>query len=466
MNTFMQEDFLLNTNTAKKLYHETAAHLPIIDYHNHLPPEEIAADKSFQNLGEIWLNGDHYKWRALRANGIEEAYVTGNAGDYEKFMAWADTVPKTLGNPLYHWTHLELRRYFGITDLLNEDTAEKIWSSTKEKLQSPEYSVQSLLKKDKVEFIGTTDDPADPLLSHKKLQGHSDFQVSPSFRADPAIFIEQPDYLNWIERMEQTTAMSIQSYDQLLDALENRIDWFDEMGCRSADHGISHVFFEKTTKEEAAAVFQKRKQGKTLSQKEREQYQTHIMLFLGEKYADKDWAMQLHLHPQRNNNKKMLEIAGKDTGFDSIGDGAVSEKLAMLLDQLEYRQKLPKTILYSVNANNHDILASMAGNFQSGSLPGKIQVGTAWWFNDHINGMEKQMNSLANIGLIYHFIGMLTDSRSFLSFSRHEYFRRILCNMIGSWVEEGKAPNDEALLKKYVENICYYNAKRYFSIGS
>ena len=465
MKTFITDDFLLYNETAKELFHGTAKDLPIIDYHNHLNQKEILEDKNFTNLSEIWLGGDHYKWRAMRANGVDESFITGNKSDYEKFLEWSKTVPKTFGNPLYHWTHLELKHYFGIDELLNEKSAPAIWEEANKKLATKEMSVRSLLKKDKVKFLGTTDDPTDDLASHIELKKEGfEITVSPSFRPDKGLNLDREEFIGWLEKLGQVMNSSIETYDQLLDALASRVDYFDEHGCRASDHGIDVMFFEEATKEEAAAVFQKRLNGETLSAKEIEQYKTFTLLTLGELYAEKGWAMQLHLSALRNNNSRMFNILGPDTGFDSIGDLLIANKVSSFLDALDKNDKLPKTILYSLNANNNNVLASMAGNYQSSEIAGKVQFGTAWWFNDTIDGMEEQMKMLANIGLISNFVGMLTDSRSFLSFPRHEYFRRILCNLLGTWVEEQKIPKDMALLEQYVNDICYENSKRYFGL--
>lgn len=465
MKTFITDDFLLYNETAKELYHNTAKDLPIIDYHNHLKQEEILQDKNFADIVDIWLGGDHYKWRAMRANGVHEDYITGNKSGYEKFMKWAETVPNTFGNPLYHWTHLELLRYFDIDELLDEKSAPAIWEETNEKLQTPDLSVRSLLKKDKVEFVGTTDDPTDSLEHHIALKEEGfDITVSPSFRPDKGLFIEREDFLPWVEKLSAVTDSSIDNYDAFLAAFEKRVNYFDEHGCKSSDHGIDVMFYHDATKEEVEKIFAKRLHGESLTEVEMEKFKTYTLLFLGELYAEKGWAMQLHLGALRNNNKRMFKLLGPDTGFDSIGDLLIANKVANFLGALEENDKLPKTILYSLNAKDYDVLASMAGNFQSSEVPGKVQFGTAWWFNDTIDGMEDQMKTLANIGLISNFIGMLTDSRSFLSFTRHEYFRRILCNLLGTWVEENKVPRDMDLLEKYVRNICYENAKRYFGI--
>lgn len=465
MKTFITEDFLLYNETGKELYHGTAKDLPIIDYHNHLNQKEILEDKNFANLFEVWLGGDHYKWRAMRANGIDESYVTGDKSDYDKFLAWSKTVPNTLGNPLYHWTHMELLRYFDIDDLLNEESAPAIWEAANAKLATPEMSVRSLLKRKKVEFVGTTDDPTDDLASHIALHNEGfDINVSPSFRPDKGLNIEREEFLSWVEKLGEVTNTSIETYDVLLDALASRVEYFAEHGCRSSDHGIDVMFYEDATKEEVSSIFAKRLNGEPLTEKEIEQYKTYTLLTLGELYAENGWVMQLHLSALRNNNARMFNILGPDTGFDSIGDVLIAKKVSSFLDALEKNDKLPKTVLYSLNANDNDVLAAMAGNYQSSEIAGKVQFGTAWWFNDTIDGMEDQMKRLANIGLISNFVGMLTDSRSFLSFPRHEYFRRILCNLLGSWVEEGKAPKDMQLLESYVRKICYDNAKHYFNV--
>ncbi|RDW18601.1 glucuronate isomerase [Oceanobacillus chungangensis] len=465
MKTFITDDFLLYNETARELFHNTAKNLPIIDYHNHLNQYEILEDKNYSNLAEVWLGGDHYKWRGMRANGISEDYITGNKSDYEKFLAWAKTVPNTLGNPLYHWTHLELLRYFDIDELLNEKSAPAIWEAANAKLATPELSTRALLKNKNVEFVGTTDDPTDDLEAHKAL-AKEDFSinVSPSFRPDKGLAIENDDFLAWVEKLEQATNTSVKNYEAFLNGMASRVDYFDEHGCRSSDHGINVIFYEAATKEEVSAIFEKRLNNEALSEKEVEQFKTYTMVTLGELYADKGWVMQFHMNPLRNNSTRRFRKIGPDAGFDSIGDNLLADKLSSLLDAMDINDKLPKTILYSLNARDNDILAAMAGNFQTDEIPGKVQFGTAWWFNDTIDGMEDQMKTLANMGLISNFVGMLTDSRSFLSFPRHEYFRRILCNLLGTWVEQGKAPKDMALLETYVRNICYNNAKRFFTI--
>ncbi|GGJ87728.1 uronate isomerase [Lentibacillus kapialis] len=465
MKPLIDSNFLLFNETAQQLYHNTAKHMPIIDYHNHLVPEEIAEDKTFENISKVWLSGDHYKWRAMRANAISEEYITGDKSDYEKFLAWAETVPKMIGNPLYHWTHMELKRYFDIDTLLNEETAPMIWEDVNRQLNTPEMSARSLLKQKNVEFVGTTDDPTDSLETHAALQ-KEDFgvQVSPSFRPDKALQLENNDFNVWLKKLEQAADVSIEHYDDFLTVLEKRVAYFDKHGCRSSDHGINVMFYESASFEEVCDVFEKRLQDRELTQKEIDKFKTYTLMSLGEMYADKEWVMQLHMGPLRNNNTRMFNKLGPDSGFDSIGDRELAVPLGHFLDALEQKEKLPKTVLYSLNQKDYYVLASMAGNFQNDEIPGKIQFGTAWWFNDQIEGMEHQMSVLANVGLISNFIGMLTDSRSFLSFPRHEYFRRILCNLLGKWVEEGKAPNDMKLLDQYVQDICYNNAKRYFNL--
>ncbi|PRO66495.1 glucuronate isomerase [Alkalicoccus urumqiensis] len=465
MQTFIEEDFLLKGETAKKLYHDYAKDLPIIDFHNHLVPEELLTDRSFSNLTDVWLGGDHYKWRAMRTHGVEESLISGSADPKAKFDAWADTVPNLIGNPLYHWTHLELSRYFDINSLLNNQTKDDIYEKTAEMLSSGGVTTHSVLKKSRVEFLGTTDDPADPLDTHRKLQqADVPFTAAPSFRADQAIHPEKPTFLSWVEKLGNIQQKPIETYDDFLEALSERIDAFDAAGCRASDHGINRMFYKETGDREAAALFSRRLYGGVLNEEEAEKLKTHTMLFLGEKYAEKGWAMQLHIGPLRNNYTKKFHEIGADSGFDSIGDAPVAEPLAALLDRLASKEALPKTVLFTLNPRDNPVLAAMAGNYQEGGIPGKVQFGTAWWHNDHEAGMIDQMTALASIGVIRHFIGMLTDSRSVLSMSRHEYFRRLLSSLIGGWVDDGKAPNDEALLKEYIEGICYKNAKAYFNL--
>jgi len=466
MGKFITEDFLLSNETAKELYHGVAKDLPIVDYHNHIVAEELLSDKPFDNLTELWLETDHYKWRAMRANGIEESLITGEVSEYDKFLAWAKTIPNMFGNPLYHWTHQELKNYLGIEELLNEQTAPSIWKQAQENLAETRLSPRKIMKMDKIEFLGTTDDPTDDLKSHQALQEEDiGVLVAPTFRPDNGLEIGGNHFVDWVNKLAQVTDQSIQSYDELLMALDNRIDYFSKHGCRSSDHSLSQVFFKMTTKTEVESIFDKRLRGEKLTTEEIAQYKTYTLLTLGEKYAEQNWVMQLHIGARRNNNTRMYEKLGPDSGFDSIEDYHVINYLGHLLDALEEKQNLPKTILYGLNPKDQYTLATMAGNFQSDDFPGKIQLGAAWWFNDHIEGIETQMKVLAQTGLLRHFVGMLTDSRSFLSFSRHEYFRRILCNFLGASVEDGTIPNDRQLLEAYVRDICYKNAKRYFNIN-
>ncbi|NMO96222.1 glucuronate isomerase [Paenibacillus lemnae] len=469
MKPFMDDDFLLNSETAKTLYHEHAETMPIIDYHCHLSPEMIRKDHRFQNLTEAWINGDHYKWRAMRANGIDESYITGGEGvsDYDRFLAWARTVPMTVGNPLYHWSHLELRRLFGINDIINEQNADKIWHAANERLKEKDFTTRGLIRSSHVKVVCTTDDPADSLEDHIALAQEDGvgFQMLPSFRPDKALEINRSTFLPWIERMGKVIGSGISSYDDLLQALQQRVEFFHSVGGRVSDHALDYVPYHKATKEEAGEIFLKALQGRSVSFEEEQQYKTYTLLYLGRLYAEKGWAMQFHMNASRNNNSLMMNRLGPDTGFDSIGDNPVAAPLVSLLDELDQHQALPKTILYSLNPNDNDILAAMIGSFQGGGIPGKIQFGSAWWFNDTKDGMIAQMSRLGNMGLLSRFVGMLTDSRSFLSYTRHEYFRRILCNMLGEWVEQGEAPSDMEWLGGIVKDICYGNAERYFEFG-
>ncbi|MDQ8735851.1 glucuronate isomerase [Paenibacillus sp. LHD-38] len=466
MKPFMDDNFLLSNETAVRLYHDFAKDMPIIDYHCHLSPQQILENTSFENLTAAWLYGDHYKWRALRANGVEERYVTGGEGvtDYDRFEAWAKTVPQTIGNPLYQWSHLELRRYFGVNELINEKNAPAIWEKVNAKLATGQFKARDLIKMSNVEVICTTDDPVDTLEYHIAIKELEDFnvQVLPSFRPDKALEINRATFLDWVGKLGEAASARIDSYDALLDALAARVKFFDEVGCKVSDHALDYVAYAETTKAAAAAVFAKALNGETVSLEEEKQYKTFTLLFLGRLYAERGWAMQFHINAARNNSSRMLGKLGPDTGFDSINDSAVAYPLAKLLDALDADDALPKTIVYSLNAKDNDVLGSIIGSFQGGGVPGKIQLGSAWWFNDTKNGMLDQMNALANLGLLSRFVGMLTDSRSFLSYTRHEYFRRILCNLLGEWVENGEAPHDMELLGDLVQNISYRNAKAYF----
>ncbi len=463
---FLDENFLLQNKTSERLFHEFAKDLPIIDYHNHLPPEDIATDKNFLNLTDIWLKGDHYKWRAMRANGVDEAFITGNASDEEKFLKWAETVPYTMRNPLYHWTHLELQRYFGIHDLLSPKTARSIYQQANEQLQSPAYSVKGLLKKMKVEVICTTDDPTDSLAFHQshaqQRTAESDLNMLPTFRPDKFLVIHKPDFLDAVKALEHSIGKAISTFDELLAGLENRIDFFAKHGCQLSDHGLAQLFAVSFTSGDLRAIFEKARTQQSISAREATLFQTGLLYHLATLYHQHNWTMQLHLGPIRNNNSRLMQQVGADVGCDSIGDYPQAEGLSAFLDSLDKENKLPKTILYNLNPRDNELFATMMGNFNDGSMPGKVQWGSAWWFLDQKDGMEKQLNTLSNMGLLSRFIGMLTDSRSFLSFPRHEYFRRILCNLIGKDVHNGELPHDEDWLGKIVQQICYYNAREYF----
>jgi len=464
MKDFLDDNFLLNTKTAETLYHDYAADKPIIDYHCHLPPDEIAADKQFANLTKIWLNGDHYKWRAMRANGINEAYITGNKSDREKFEMWAATVPYTLRNPLFHWTHLELQRYFGIKQVLSPATAGKIYDECSEKLQSPEYSVRGLLKKNKVEVVGTTDDPLDNLADHIKIKNDNfGVKVLPSFRPDKAMNADNVAMLNdYIDRLETVAKTRINNLDDYLSALKSRHDYFAANGGKLSDHGLDYVYATDYTDAEIANIFKKIRTQSAINGDENLKFKSALLYQFALWDHEKGWVQQYHVGAQRNNNTRALATLGPDTGWDSIGDFTHGKSLSRFLDKLDTDNRLTKTILYNNNPVNNDLFASMAGNFNDGSVVGKVQFGSAWWFMDQKEGMINQMNSLSNIGLLSRMVGMLTDSRSFMSFPRHEYFRRILCNLLGNDIENGELPNDIAWTGKIVEDICYNNARAYF----
>jgi len=462
---FVHEDFLLSTKAARKLYHQYAAPEPIFDYHCHLSPRDIAGNRQFRNLFEIWLEGDHYKWRVMRTNGVAERYCTGNASPWDKFQAWAATVPHTLRNPLYHWTHLELRRYFGITDLLDETTAGKIWKQANEKLATPELTAQGVLKKFNVKVVCTTDDPADNLEHHRAFaaQGHPT-TLLPAFRPDKALTVNQPaDFNQWIERLAAASNVDINGLPALLAALKKRHDFFHSQGCRLSDHGMNYCFADFCTEKTAAGIFSRARQGETVSRQEHAQFASFMMLFFGRLDAARGWTKQLHLGALRNNNTRLLQQLGPDTGFDSIGDFPQCQALATYLDRLDQENALPKTIIYNLNPADNYAFASMIGNFQDGTIPGKLQFGSSWWFLDQKEGMEWQMNALSNLGLLSRFIGMITDSRSFMSYPRHEYFRRTLCDLIGRDMESGLIPNDEKLVGPMIRNICYSNAEQYMA---
>lgn len=462
--TFIKDNFLLQNKYAEELYYKYAAEQPIIDYHNHLSPKDIAEDRVFDNITQIWLAGDHYKWRAMRTLGVDEKYITGDASDKEKFLAWAKTVPHTLRNPLYHWTHLELKRYFGIDELLNEESAERIYESVNEQLQKPEFSCRGLLKKMNVETVCTTEDPIDTLEYHQQL-AKTDFSVkmSTAFRPDKAVMIEAETYNDYLNQLAEVTGVPIDSYQDLQKALRQRIDYFNANGCKLCDHGLNYISFEEYTDAEIADIFKKKRSGKEVSELETEKFKTAILLRLCETYHEIGWVQQFHLGALRNNNKRMLAKLGPDTGWDSIADYSQAVNLSKFLDALDGKDKLTKTILYNLNPADNEIFASMIGNFNDGSVKGKVQLGSGWWFLDQKDGMERQMNALSNMGLISCFIGMLTDSRSFLSFPRHEYFRRVLCNLFGEEMESGELPDDMELVGKTIADISYHNAKEYFN---
>ena len=466
MKPFMDEDFLLHTPAARDLYHGVAEKLPIIDYHCHLNPGEIAEDRRFRNLTEAWLYADHYKWRAMRINGVEERLVTGPADDYERFMAWAATVPMAVGNPLFHWTHLELKRYFGIGDVLTPATAPDIWKRANAVLARPEMSAQGLIARSNVKALCTTDDPVDDLKWHAMLKHDPtlQFRVYPAWRPDKALNIDKPGFAAYIRTLGKAAGMEIDDWGGLLRALDARLAYFAEAGCRISDHGFERLPFAPCSEDEAAAIFQKGLAGAAVSESQADSYRTALMLWLGARYAELNWAMQLHVGATRNNNTRMFEKLGPDTGFDAVADHPLSNSLAGFLDALEHRDRLPRTILYTLNPKDNYIIASVLGCFQQSGVAAKVQFGSAWWFADHFEGMERQMRDLGNMGLLSRFLGMLTDSRSLLSYTRHEYFRRILCNMLGRWVEDGECPNDPAILEPIVTGVCYENARKFFGM--
>ena len=464
MKAFMDDNFLLSNETAAKLYHEYAKSMPIIDYHCHLSPQEIYENKQWNNLTEVWLYGDHYKWRAMRANGVEERFVTGDADDYSRFLAYARTMPMLIGNPLYHWSHLELRRFFGVEEIINEKNAPVIWEKVNAKLNSEGFRARDFITRSNVEVIGTTDDPADSLEYHRKIKEDPGFgvRVLPSFRPDKALEINRDTFLPWLKKLEAASGIPVRDFDGLLAALKSRVDFFQSVGCRVSDHALDYVPYAEADESEAAAICAKALQGEKVTLEEEQKYKTVLLVFLGKLYTERDWAMQYHINASRNNNRRMFEKLGPDTGFDSINDSPVAHPLRSLLSAMAEKDALPKTILYSLNPQDYPLLVTIGGSFQGGGVAGKIQFGSAWWFNDTKEGMIYQMRILADMGLFGRFVGMLTDSRSFLSYPRHEYFRRILCNLIGEWAENGELPGDMELLGSTVQNISYYNAKNYF----
>ena len=465
MKQFIDENFLLNNKTAETLYHEFAKEMPIIDYHCHLPPDQIAEDKNFENLTQVWLYGDHYKWRAMRANGIDEAYITGNKSDWEKFEKWAETVPYTLRNPLYHWTHLELQRYFDVHDILSPATAKKIYDECTAKLQTPEYSVRNLLRKMNVLTVATTDDPIDHLAYHQQLKNDGfEVKVLPAFRPDKAMNADDVTALNiYIGKLETVYGSAIQDFRTYLGALKSRHDYFAANGCVLSDHGLEQLYAEQYTMEEVSLIFDKIRSAATLTAQEVLQFKSAMLYEFALWDNEKGWVQQYHIGALRDNNSRMLQTLGPDTGLDSIGDFAQGAALSKFLNRLDTDNKLTKTIIYNLNPADNELIATMIGNFNDGSVAGKIQYGSAWWFLDQKEGMIRQINALSNMGLLSRFVGMLTDSRSFLSFPRHEYFRRLLCNLFGEDIENGELPDDIAWVGKIVQDICYNNAKSYFN---
>ena len=468
-DVFITEDFLLETKSGVKLFHDHARDLPIIDYHCHLPPQQIADDHRFKNLAEIWLHGDHYKWRAMRANGVPERYCTGDASDWEKFEKWAETVPFTLRNPLYHWTHLELKRPFGISDrLLNPQTARGIWDQANDLLARDGFSCRGIMWKMNVALVCTTDDPTDSLEHHARIAADKSFsiQVLPTFRPDKAMAAEAPDALNsWINRLARVADVDIRDFDTFIEAIRKRHEFFHAQGCRLSDHGITTFFADEYTAGELATVFAKLRRGHELHRDEITKFKSAMLHEFALMDHEKGWTQQFHVGPIRNNNTRMLETVGPDTGFDSIGDWPVAEPMSRFFDRLERQHRLARTIVYNINPAYNDVFATMVANFQDGSMPGKMQYGSGWWFLDQKDGMERQLETLSNQGLLSRFVGMLTDSRSFLSYTRHEYFRRILCNLLGKEIDRGLLPKDFDLVGRMVEDICYHNAARYFGFA-
>ncbi len=465
MNAFLDQNFLLDTKTAQRLYHEHAAKEPIMDYHCHINPQEIYEDRRYETITQVWLGGDHYKWRLMRSAGVQERYITGDAPPREKFQKWAVTVSRAIGNPLHHWSHLELRRYFGYEGILNGETAETVWQLCNQKLHEEGYSVRGLILHSNVKLICTTDDPVDSLVWHEKLATDASFPVAvlPAWRPDKAMNMEKPDFTDYLQTLSQAAGVAVESFAALKQALCARMSFFHAHGCRLSDHGLDYVMYDPCSEEEAEAIFQKRLQGQIPTQAETAKFKTAFMLFMGREYRRLGWTMQLHYGCRRNNNTLMFEKLGPDTGYDCIDNYAPTAQLAAYLDALG--RELPQTILYSLNPNDDQAIDTLLGCFQNEEAIGKIQHGSAWWFNDHFTGMTHQLTSLASLGYLAGFVGMLTDSRSFLSYPRHEYFRRILCRLFGRWVEEGMYPDDEKILGEMVRDISYRNASRYFHFG-
>ncbi len=467
MEPFIHDHFLLHSEIARELYHKHAAKMPIFDYHCHIPPQDIATDRQFINLTQIWLYGDHYKWRAMRTNGVDEKFCTGTASDWEKFEKWAETVPHTLRNPLYHWTHLELKRFFGIDKLLCPATAREIWEECNQKLNTPQYSVRNIIRMANVHTICTTDDPVDSLEHHRAIKADGfEVNVLPAWRPDKAMMVEDPSYYNgYLDQLADAAGLEIGSFDQLMTALDKRHQFFHENGCRLSDHGLETAYAEEYTLEQIRGIFSKIRQGIQLSKEEILKFKSAMLVEFGILDHHRGWTQQFHLGALRNNNSRLFRKLGPDTGFDSIGDFEIARPLSRLLDRLDDNNQLAKTILYNLNPRDNELMGTMIGNFQDGSVPGKIQYGAGWWFLDQKDGMKKQIQALSNLGLLSRFVGMLTDSRSFLSYTRHEYFRRTLCNILGNDVVRGEIPQDMELLGQMVENICFNNAFNYFGFN-
>ena len=466
MKQFMDKDFLLSTESAKQLYHEYAEKMPILDYHCHINPREIYEDRKFENITQVWLGGDHYKWRQMRSNGVDERYITGDATDREKFQKWAETMEKLIGNPLNHWSHLELQRYFGYTGHLCGDTAEEVWNLCNEQLQN-KWTVRSLIKASKVTLICSTDDPIDSLEWHQKIAADDTFdvQVLPAWRPDKAMNVEKPDYAEYLAKLSSASGVEVKDFASLKEALRNRMAFFTENGCRVSDHALEYVMYYPADDAAIDAIMAKSLAGQTITREEELTFKTAFMLFVAKEYNRMGWTMQLHYGCKRDNNAYMYQHLGADTGFDCINNYAPSAQMADFLNNLSATNEIPKTIIYSLNPNDDASIGTILGCFQDPSVAGKLQQGAAWWFNDHKIGMTNQMTSLANLGCLGNFNGMLTDSRSFLSYTRHEYFRRIMCELIGGWVENGEYPNDQKALKSIIEGICYNNAVKYFGFN-
>jgi len=467
MKAFMDEEFLLTSGTAQKLYHEYAESMPIIDYHCHIDPQQIYEDTKFENITQIWLGADHYKWRQMRSNGVEERYITGDASDYEKFLKWSETLEMAIGNPLYHWSHLELKRYFGYEGFLSRESAGEVWNLCNEKLARDSMTARNLIRRSHVSLLCTTDDPADSLIWHRKLAEDETFdvQVLPAWRPDKAMCLEKTDYLAYLDKLGKVSGVKIDSFTSLLDALHNRLDFFASMGCLVSDHGLAYVMYAPSTTEEVETIFADRLAGRVPDERAEAKFKTAFLVAMGREYHKRGWVMQLHYGVKRDNSTRVFDRLGPDAGIDCINNYAPSCQLADFLNALDRTDELPKTILYSLNPTDNAAIGTIIGCFQDASAVGKIQQGSAWWFNDHKAGMQQQLTSLAGLGLLGNFVGMLTDSRSFLSYTRHEYFRRILCNLIGDWVENGEYPADYKLLEKIIRGITYHNAIGYFGFN-